>query len=1074
MKKHVFGRLLCVGLAAALTAMAGAQDSPHAASMAEMPEEAPAGSDAAERAALEAKGQLFPLLEARKAGEKTSAPNIKDGGIVFGYAQAYGASGTYVDFYRWEALTHVGSTFIEFDSTGNITNPSTWTGRDPILEAGGAAEAAGVKVIMVVLNENFDDAVINTVIQSAPARAILVDDIADLLQADTYSHGVSFDFEPFSWTSATRDQMDDFFLELRTELDNRGMVNHEISLYGDPTPSTTQWNAGVLANLDYLLYSGYDFASGLTPNAITEHDDATAQMDFYFDLGLDPAKFVYVISSYSRNWEATSAYGVAGTDEFAEGFTDGLYDVTLNPRFGGPFTENYVTGDEVSWYTYNDGTNDRTVTFDSPRALTTKIGSTLAYPGTGTYQGRKLGGVGFWSLMWMAETTSWDPIAGATSGKVRTYPQIYQICQELLAPPGQEDFVVAGFEGLNFRWRDPNDGPDDIGDTSSDSTRGIVSAPAGSGRPASTTNAMELSFDMDTSPGQLLFRFELLAANEAAIQNSVIDTNAVAAQFDTTTELTTSIHTSSAYANATLRMVVMDASRELEMSPAFSLNATGWRDITWDLTSGVTAYNTNEVAFVDGDGVLDTAGGGAKDIAFAGFLLETSASNTNGSVVLDEITYRHANAGGLDYKINEVRYDGATGGEFVEIYGPAGSLPAGFEVRAIDGTTGTVTTFSVSGSVPNDGGGFGYFVVGDSDVPNVDFTTGFSTGAGNLPDSNPSAVQLYNSSNGGVYDSFVYEAFGGLDELVAQSMLGVGNEGFPWFGRVATGTDSASAKHTAGRYPNGADTNVNYDDFSLMKATPGAANGVGLTAAGITTYNFTSLPSTYFTTFTSTGDGNVASGVGASPSGGNVLRVVDESGGGTVSYIGDAGLGSDGNGYQVAGEVFLPNAAAPAQAVAVGICGGQGSTFFTSSALSSGYENGYWLIYENNGTADLADGLASHAGIVHLVHASNDNQDGNPVVSLGSLAVSSGAWTTFDMTIDPSAAPASQLVAKVGGVTVYAGAIPTGGPTSGPVMFGFREFTGGTVTSVEGTWIDNLRIGPVGTVPVELDTYSVD
>ncbi|MDK2971151.1 MAG: hypothetical protein PWP23_906 [Candidatus Sumerlaeota bacterium] len=1055
----------------AIVPAAFADDAPHAANMAEMPEESAAPSaDAAERTQLEAKGLLFPL----KNAEKSAAPNLKEGGIVFGYAQSYGSSGSHTDFYRWEALSHVASTFVSFSNDGTISaaNENTWINRDSNLKAGGAAEAAGVKVILTILNSGFDVDVINDVMDdsgngSAAKRQTLVDEIVTLLKNDDYNHGVTFDFEPFSWSSGATTGMVDFFSRLRTSLDAEGLTSHEISIYSDPTPGTNQWaNPGISPYLDYMLYSGYDYASGLTPHAITDHNSTIGNMDFYFERGLEPEKFVYVISSYSRRWANTTAYNSAGTSSSSMGFTDALYDVTLNPTNGGPHTENYVTGDEVSWYTYNSSGTDYTVTFDSPRALTHKVGSSLSYPGSGDYQGRKMAGVGFWSLMWMNETTSYDPIASASANKTRTYPQIYQLCQEILAPAGQEDFVAVGFEGLNFRWRDPNEGPDDSGDSDNNSVRNIVTAPAGAGRPASTNNAMQLSFDME-SGGKLFFRHELLASNTAT---SVMDTNAVAAQFDSTTELEAYIHTSLAYANATVRMVVMDANRELEMSPAFSLNATGWRTITWDLTNPATAfaYNTSEPAFLDGDGAIDSANDGSRDLAFVGFLLENSSS-VNGSVIFDEVTYRHVNAGGLDYKINEVRYDSSTG-EYVEIYGPAGSLPAGFQLRAIDGESGTITTFNVSGTVPNDGGGFGYFVVGDSNVPNVDFSTGFSTGVDDLPDGDPSAIQLINTTNTGVYDSFVYEAFAGLDELVSQEMLGVANEGFPWFGRSANGTDPAGTKHAAGRYPDGTDTNINNADFSLMKATPGAPNGTGLTASSITTWDFSSTPAHAFSTFQSIV--TTASGVGASPSGGNVLRCVDTAGGGVLNYFGDAGLGSDGNGYQVAGEIFLPASGAPAQAVAVGICGGQGSTFFSSFRDSSSYENGYWLIYENNSSADLDDGLASHPGVVHFVMASHDNQDAAPVVSLGSLNVSglSGGWTDFDISIDPVG---NALVATVGGNTIYSGTIPSGGRTSGPVMIGFREFDS-TVSSVEGTWIDNLRVGPVGTVPVEVDAWVVD
>src|SRR5690606_22740687 len=109
-----------------------------------------------------------------------------------------------------------------------------------------------------------------------------------------------------------------------------------------------------------------------------------------------------------------------------------------------------------------------------------------------------------------------------------------------------------------------------------------------------------------------------------------------------------------------------------------------------------------------------------------------------------------------------------------EIYGPAGSFPAGMQLRLFNGST-VVKTVSLSGSVPNDGGGFGYYVVGDAGVPNVDSTTGF--GADDLTDTNPSALQLYNANTGVIYDSVVYKAFGGLSDLIRLENNDVVGEG---------------------------------------------------------------------------------------------------------------------------------------------------------------------------------------------------------------------------------------------------------------------------------------------------------
>lgn len=1026
----------------------------------ETPPTAAPGADSLERAGLEAAGNLFPLSLAKKAGQKSASPNIKSGGIVFGYAQSFGSSGTLVDFYNWEALTHIATPFVSFDASGNLTGTSNFTGRDSNLKAGGAAQAAGVKVILTMLN-SFDNTVTNTVFASPTGRATLINNIKNLLVADTYSHGVTFDLEPFSWNAAATTGMGIFFQDLRTALNAAGLPNSEISIYVDPNSSSSKWNMAESGPyLDYLLYSAYDYATGDTPHAITDYNSGQNGVDFFFDDdgtvalddGIDPTKLVYVISSYARTWPGTTTYNVAGTPgaSFSMGFTDAMYDTTLNPTHSGPYTSNYMNGDEAGWYTYNNGTNDRVVTWDSPPAMAMKYGTAVSYAGSGIYAGRKLGGVGWWSLMWTEETTSYDPIASASAGKTRAYQQPYQLAQEMFATPGKTDFLVTGFEGLNFRWRDPNESPDTT--ALSTTARAIVTSPAGAGRPASTTNALALTVNT-TGAQKAFFRYEMLSSNTAP---TVMDTNAVIAQVDSTTQFTTYIYTPSAYANATIRMVVMDANRQLEQGPAVSLNASGWRTIAFDLTdsANVTAYTTTEPGFLSGNGVINTAGGGKKDIAFVGWLVQSS-STLSSVITLDEVSYKHVNFGGQNYKINEVRYDGVDG-EFVEIQGPPGALPAGFQIRAIDGsgTVGTITPISVSGTIPASG----LFVVGDPSVPNVGSTTGFSAAVSDLSDNSPSAIQLYDSVHGGVYDSFAYEAFGGLINLSREGMLGAAREGAPWFGRIAAGVDSTGAKHSAGRYPDGYDTQINGNDFSLMKASPGVANGGSLTASGTTTFDFSAAPTQGFGTFTAFT--TAASGVGSSPSGGNVHRCADTSGGGNMTYLGDAALGADGLGYEVTGEVFLPAAGANAQAIALGFCNSGGSTFFSTTRGSSSYENGYWIIYENSASGTLDDGLANHAGSVKFVLASHDNQDGAPVTTIATLGVSglAGTWTTYDLYIKPVA---NSLIAKIGGTTIYTGAIPAGGPTSGSIAFGYRDFSG-SITSASGTWVDNVVIKPVG------------
>ncbi len=1022
---------------------------------------------------LEEEGRLFPEpAPLEEPAPAAAAPAISDDFIVFGYIQ----NESVVYHLRWQALTHIGSLFVNFDSSGYLTNPGNFTGRSSYLKAGGAADAAGVKVVMVVRNSGFDVSVINSVMTNATYRDNLIDDIVSVLSSDGYSHGVSFDFEPFSWTSSARDGMTTFFSDLRAEFD---AVNPdwEISLYADPTPSSTQFDlAGFTPNLNYYTYSCYDWATGNTAHAISDFDNYISQINnFYLSGGVPAEKMVITISSYSRRWTDTNTYNGTGSSSASQGFTDGLYDTTLNPNYGGPYTNNYVTGDECGWHTWNESGTDYTRTWEALEGIEYKVRHVLSNQDSGgTYNGKQLGGIGFWSLYWMAELSSYDPRASSSVSRTRTYPHIYQAVMEAYSPPGTTRYVIDGYEGLDYRWRDPNEAPDSSGDSDSDSYRTLQSSPSGSGAPPDTTNAMEVYFDFEASSGnQLVFAHEVL---NSALAPSVADINATTAHFDFSTKLSAYIYTPSSYSGRAVRMLLIDGDDELEMSEQYSLSTSGWQYIEWDITdaSSVHGFSTSEPNFSSGDGAIDTSGGGERDISFFGFLIEGGGAGS-GSVYFDEVAYEHTNPGRKDYVVNEFRYDDPAL-EFVEIYGPAGTIPESLQLRFFDASDGNVLkTFSISGSIPDDTGtGYGYWVLGDSGVANVDSSTGFGSGSDDLPNSDPSAMQIYNTSSGNVYDSVVYEAYGGLDDLIRLKTQRVTGEGYPWLGRIASGGNASSIDYTQGRYPDGADTQRNNADFSFMPASPGMANGDSITLP--VTYTFTSTPSTAFQTFQDFSVADpTAAGLPASANGGNAHRCIDTNGGGVMSVIGDKALGYDGNGYSVEGEIYIPDSGEPAQANGIGICGNHGSAFFTSSRDSNSYEDGYWILYENCSGVNLDDGRPDHAGVFEFVHASHDNMDEYPVELLSSktlseVGITAGGWTSFYMSVDPGASTSRQLLIALSDTPVYEGAIPEGGAEAGAFVVGFRENHSGEPVSSEGTWVDNVTLD-VAFEPVVIVTH---
>jgi hypothetical protein len=453
--------------------------------------------------------------------------------------------------------------------------------------------------------------------------------------------------------------------------------------------------------------------------------------------------------------------------------------------------------------------------------------------------------------------------------------------------------------------------------------------------------------------------------------------------------------------------------------------------------------------------VLATAGGGAADLSFYGFAVEVSGP-VAGTLVLDELEVEDRLPAGLDWRINELRYaDPAL--EFVELHGPAGPLPAGLVLRAYRASDGGVLAeWPLAGVVPDDGGGRGFLVAGDPGVPGVDLTNGFSATTDDLPDLDPGALELLLAPSGIVLDALVYEAFGGLDDLVRPSTLGVTERGPPWVGEVGPGTDAGGVPGSLGRWPDGRDTRVNGRDFSLQPASPGAQNG-GSLALGAR-LSFETPPARAFQTYAtfSVADPTLA-GLPASTDGGRAYRCVDPAGGGVIGVLGDASLGA-GSGCVVTGELYVPPSSDPPQAIAVGLGGRQGSTFFGPAPAANGYESGLWLIYENAPGVALADGRPDHPGVFELVVATHDNQDGAPVELLGSLSLAAsgaleGTWVPFRLAIDPLRVI---VEAQVNGVVLQRCSLPASVPRSGALEIGFRENHAGGPGPAEGTWVDGI------------------
>lgn len=1053
--------LLALSLAALQIQVAeGPGQSVHGAHMAELEAAPPpVTEDELEARRLE---QVSTGRVAGRSGAGTRASVMEKDRIVFGYLQ----SETQVYHMRWHALTHVGSRFVGFDQNGNLTGTSAFTGRSSYLRAGGAADLAGVKMILVLAN--FDDGVsgdIAQVMTQASRRATLVSQLVSVVANDSYAHGISLDLE-FSWGATVRDGISAFCRELRAALDAVD-PELELSIYTNAIFSSSQWDfdpvTGITPSIDYMLYSMYDWASGSSARAISDFDNclASGRMYRYLQDGLPPEKLVPVLSAYSRRWNGVSSYGQAGSSPLSGGFADARYDTTLRPGIG-PAAERYVRGDEAGWYAYVEGGTPRVRTFEALKALELEVRHTLsAIDPSGEFAGRRLGGIGFWSLLWMAEFTSVDPRNGQTVARTRTYPHIYQLVQEAYAPPQETRRYLETFAGLDFRWRDPNESPDTSGDTNLDSFRAhLPVAPAGG-----VAGGMRFGFDFEgAAANRAVFAHEVLAHPDFP---TIRDTNAVLGHLRVASRLEVTAVNETALPGYSARLLVIDGDGELEASRAFPLDVAGPLTLRWNLAGGglVDPFTTSEPGFQSGDGVLDTDRSQA-DIGVFGVVVEGNGPAA-GALLLDDITYRAVSPTGGAYTINEVRY-GDPSGEFVEVHGPSGPLPFGFELRVFDPTDGGIeASFPLSGSMPGSVGARGVLAFGDPSVPGVSGSVGFADGRDDLRGGRPLALQLWDGVNQHAHDSVVFEALGGFDELARLETAGVG--GGALFGEVASGLDGNGARHSAGRLPGGRRGGARAPEISLQVATPGLANTSSPRASGA--YDFESPPPTaWFQTFNVPRRSSPeAAGLPRSADGGLAWRVVDPSGGGVIGRIGDGRLGGSKRGLRVSGQLYVPGGADPAVAVGVGICGVGGSDFF--GPASEGFESGYWLIWENNPGVGLADGRPDHPAAFELVHATHDGRDEDPVdlMAVASdliLGVTPGTWTDFSFHLAPEGAPGPELEVRVNDRLVYAGALPEGGPRSGAVQVGFRENHPGGPLAREGAWVDGLRIEPaVPTLP---------
>jgi spore germination protein YaaH len=1042
------------------------------------------------------------------AQEPTNA--ISDEFITLGYVQSTTASWGY----HYHAMTHLAMTFTDFDANGNLVNPGSWTNRSILFRPGGKADRNGTKILLTIRNQDFSSSVMSSVMLDPAKRANLISKLVALVGNDPGCHGINFDFEPVPYGAGVGSAIVDFSHELRA-----AMPDKELSKYVGPTYSSTSWPnlPGLMEALDYVNISCYPYSGSWSATSraiapITQDGGSRGyrdNTDLFMQNGVPPNKMVLTLASYGYSMVTTStAYGANKVSNLSSiGYTQGRFATSL----GTPQrTRNYKTLQESLWYTTPRGVGEYNhYNYDDEFTIGLKIRGARNWHGN-QYTGQRLRGVGFWSLAWMGPNflgsyASTDLETGSTGVlKTRTYPMVYQELQETLSRPGTREFVLEKWEYDSAsisasdrnrwdRWRDPKDSEDNIGVVSGQTGRSIVATP-GSNKPPASNYCLQLSYGFTSDANSRLFyRWEILGDH---VFTTTRDVFGAVGHVPANSTVKVSMLAPGA-AGRSIRFVAMDAKGELETSKAFPLSAGTWTTLEWDLwddsPGNILPYTTNHDQYLSGDGILDSAmvvdidGDGttttdivpARDIAVVGFLIESNGVSGNGLVYLDELRYSPGPREGRQYVINEFRYHDTTR-QYIEIHGPAGPIPSGLQLRVATGASGAVTaSIPVAGSIPDSGDGTGLLLIGTSSVPNRNITAA----NGFLNAVTPAGMQLIDTQTGYIHDAVTYRAYSGTGRLDGPRMALVTGNGYPWLGEANTGSGTVATDHYGfSRYPDGANTWINGADFGLAVPTPGSSNGGSIKEADLpVTFDFQTVPPGAFQTYQPFTLANpVTAGLPASPSGGLAHRSVDTGGGGVISFIGDRALGESGQGYRVTGEWFIPasNVGTPVQSVAVGFCGSQGTTFFTASPASSGFEDGYWLIYENRDGAALNDGRADHPGTFEFVMATNNGVSPAPVQFLGSATrasagIGEGTWAPFELVIDPTVEPAGQLTAKINDTVVYDGPIPIGGPTRGAVQIGFRENHAGNPVASEGTWVDNLQISLLTPVEPQVDIFRV-
>lgn len=178
-----------------------------------------------------------------------------------------------------------------------------------------------------------------------------------------------------------------------------------------------------------------------------------------------------------------------------------------------------------------------------------------------------------------------------------------------------------------------------------------------------------------------------------------------------------------------------------------------------------------------------------------------------------------ATAASAQVYINELDYDqpGADTQEFIELVGPTNGSLNGYTIELVNGNDGAVyRSVDLAGqTIPDDNvAGYGFFVIGNPTVPNVDFTPGDWLSQDNVQNGGSAPDGILLKLNGVVVDGFSYEG------------VLTSNPEFTAGMAITALETNASPNVSVGRVTLGFDPN-NQDQFFAAEAhdpSPGAQN----------------------------------------------------------------------------------------------------------------------------------------------------------------------------------------------------------------------------------------------------------